>query len=76
MFTGKNIENVHLLAKPLTVSHTGENNANSVHRLLEGMLDMKLSDKVLEISTNGAALMVRKISGDFTKLDCNIKPNV
>lgn len=40
MLRGIEIENVQLLAIHLTVSHTGENIANSVHRLSKGMLDM------------------------------------
>lgn len=41
MFTGKEIENVYLVAIPSTVSRTGENIANPVHRLLEGVLGIE-----------------------------------
>ena len=67
-FNGEKIQNVHVIAIPLRVRHTGENMALSVARLLEEMLGVDWTEKLVGISSDGAALMVGRISGTVTRL--------
>lgn len=68
-WSGNGIENVHLLAIPFRSKHTGENIAISVASLLEAVVGEDWSQKVIGISTDGAASMVGRVSGAVTRLD-------
>lgn len=60
----------------MVVAHTGENIANSIVHLLQAVLENDWMDKVLGISTNGAASMTGIFSGAVTHLEHIMKPNI
>lgn len=67
--TGTQISNVHLLAIPITVRHTGENMCNVVAILLAAVVGMNWNKKLVGIATDGAASMVGHVSGAVTRLE-------
>jgi hypothetical protein len=66
------IENLHLLATPIRVSHTGQAMADLVGRLLDAIcLERAVwKSKLVGISTDGAASMAGRLSGAVTRLAC------
>lgn len=63
MFDGSYLRNLHLLAIPLTTRHTGENMANYINEVLQDIISNNWVEKLLGLSTDGAALMVGRVSG-------------
>ena len=68
-FNGVKILNVHILAIPLRARHTGENMALAVARLFESLLGNDWTNKLVGLSSDGAASMVGRISGAVTRLE-------
>lgn len=68
-YDGEKLQNVHALAIPLRSRHTGENMAMCVARLLEALIGNGWTDKLVGLSSDGAASMVGRISGAVTRLE-------
>lgn len=63
------VENIHLLAVPLTESHTGTVMFEVVHDLSRGVVGINWSRRLLFVATNGAANMIGRHQGVVTQLE-------
>lgn len=66
---GTKIENIHLLAIPLTESHTGAVMFQVVQDLLCGVLGIHWWKKLLSVATDGAANMTGRYQGVVTRFE-------